>query len=102
MNDTTRISHPRCTLTKTTINNAPEGLTITGWKYELITGYPKDAEDASTEKTTEATRTFQMEMMNMERALIQICFIGQKLYEHDGMHTEEIEEKVTKIMKEIR
>ena len=96
------ISHPRCKLVKTKIDNLPDGLTIQGWKYEITTGFGTDNANVTKDEEKAAIRTLQTDLLNMERALIQVEYMGTVMLENNGPFDDEIGGKIKRIMAEIR
>ena len=69
---------------------------------KLYSGFPAENDKTGKQKTADAIRSLQMDIMTLERALVQTNYIGKHLFDENSMAGEEIEDKIDEIKRKIR
>ena len=97
------VSHPRCRLNITRVNNDEAKLTIYGFNYEIVSAIKKlPMAGNRTALENNAMRGLQIDILNMERAILQCEFLGNELFKESTSNQQMIDEETEKIIEEYR
>jgi len=95
------VSHPRCRLNITRVNNDETKLTIYGFNYEIVSAVKKlPMAGNRTALENNAMRGLQIDILNMERAILQCEFLGNELFKESTSNQQMIDEETEKIIEE--
>ena len=100
---TEMVSHPRCRLNITRINNNEPKLIMYGFNYEVVSAIKK-LPMAGNRTTLEnnAIRSLQIDILSMERAFLQSEFLGNTIFKETTDNQLKIDEETEKIIDEYR
>ena len=97
------VSHPRCRLNITRVNNDEAKLIIYGFNYEIVSAIKKlPMAGNRTAVENNATRGLQIDILNMERAILQCEFLGNELFKETTEDQQKIDEEIERIIDDYR